>query len=164
MSKTEILILTGSPGAGKSTVADTLSEELVRTNTAHAWIDVDDLSKVFPSESENFKWTNLLLLLPYYLEIPNTKIILPGVIGSQENIDSIKSIAGNTKVVVCELTASPATILKRVLKREPDEYWRTQLKNALKNYAAIEPNITISTEDRTADDVVAELIQKMGWY
>lgn len=163
MNQTEILILTGSPGSGKTTVADRLSEVLTRTNTAHAWIDVDDLSKVFPKSPLNFKWTNLLQLLPNYLKIPNTKIILPGVIQSQENVDAIRLVAGSAPVTVCELTASADTILKRVLKREPDEYWREQLKKAVHNYASIKPDITITTEDRAVEEVVSELIQKLGW-
>ncbi|WP_432972053.1 hypothetical protein [Dactylosporangium sp. CA-233914] len=71
-------------------------------------------------------------------------------------------------MAVCELTAPEAVLKDRVTAREPNEYWRAQLRAFVDLYhgrtdlAAIR-DLQVSTHDRSVDQSAQEVIAKAGW-
>lgn len=162
----EILLITGSPGAGKSTIAGALSEQLIAKNIAHAIIDVDDLAKTYPYQNPEFKWNNLLTLIPNYRKTNIKKLILPVVIEKAEDINKLKSVSQNAKIIICELKANKAVLIKRITKREPNDFWVSELKKRISEYELrqkIAPDIILDTTHTNVQEAVEELISKLNW-
>jgi len=89
------IVITGSPGAGKTSVSNVLSEKFRLTSTPHAVIDPDEISRVFPEQSiSQIKWDGLARLYPLYKEYPVVKIIIPVTIDNYSDLKQIHNIFG----------------------------------------------------------------------
>ena len=76
----EVLVLHGSPGSGKSTLAGVIAELLRVYDKAHAVIDLDEISLIFPSPGRDFALRNLEAIWPHYAAVPGLRLIVPSVI------------------------------------------------------------------------------------
>lgn len=168
MGKFEVLVLNGSPGVGKSTIASAISDILEKDNIAHAVIDFDELGRVYP-ENADIKWMNLTSVCANYMKVPNLdKLIIPIAIDSEEVLSRLKGCLPGAEWIVCELVADREVLLKRVTEREPDEYWREKLRDLVNRYADRDEvlkfgELKIKTDPGSVHDTAKEVIQKIKW-
>jgi hypothetical protein len=168
VNSVDVLVLHGSPGAGKSTQAQAISERLREAGTAHAIIDLDDLSLIFPSPGRWFAQENLRAVWPNYAAVPRLKVIVVTVLADEGELTSLRAAAPSSTLVVCELTAPLAVLKDRVTAREPNEFWRSQLEYFVNLFHGRDDlarirDFEVSTHDKTLADTAREVLTKAGW-
>ena len=119
MNDSEVLVLNGSPGSGKSTLANAIAEILRERNISHAVIDVDELARTYPETGNPMKWKNLSAIWPNYGIFPNLKVILPVLIDTKEDLESLRSATPCKKLTVYRFHDKCWTIFSAVSSTEP---------------------------------------------
>lgn len=169
MSGMEVLVLSGSPGSGKTTVANKVSELLTDRDVAHAVIDVDELARIHPELERAPKWANLAAVWPNYAAISGLdKLILPVLIDTEDDLDRLRSAVGRLPLHLVELTATKATLLERVTARELNDHWRSKLQNLVERYAERPDDlrfgdVQVDTETQDSERSAREVIDRIGW-
>jgi hypothetical protein len=164
----EVLVLHGSPGAGKTTVAAAVAERLRQVRTPNALIDLDELSLVYPYQGRSFSRANLRAVWPNYAAVPNVRIVLPLVVVDQGDLVELQDITRPRRFLVCELTAPRAVLETRVTEREPNQFWKSRLLDFIGTYhdrddhAAIR-DFLVHTHPASVEQAAAEVIRGCGW-
>jgi len=164
----EVLVLHGSPGSGKTTLARVITELLRTADVANAVIDLDDLNMVYPDPPRSFARDNLRAIWPNYATVPDLKLLLPSVIADEEERALLQAAAPGSRFVVCELTAPEPVLKQRVTAREPNEFWRDRLRDFVDLYHRRDDlekirDFQVSTYGRTEGEAAREVIEKAGW-
>src|SRR5262245_10818078 len=168
MSGSEVLVLHGAPGSGKTTVARAVAERLREANLPNAFIDLDALCIVHPYPGRAFSRANLRAVWPNYSKVSDVRVVLPLVVVDGDDLDELREITAPARFVVCELTAPRATLERRVLEREPNDYWKSRLVDFVamyherRDHDAIR-DFEVSTHAQSIHDAAAEVIQRCGW-
>ena len=158
-------MLHGSPGSGKTTLSRAIAELLRAAGRANAVIDLDDLSM---DPGRSFARDNLRAIWPNYAAVPQLKVVVPSVIGDEQEREQLRAAVPGARFIVCELTA-PMTVLKnRVTAREPNEYWQQRLCDFVELYHRRSdlPRIRdfqVETHARTVGETAREVVEKAGW-
>ena len=167
--KQEVLVLTGSPGSGKTTLANKISELLTSRDEAHAVIDVDELARIHPELDCSPKWANLAAIWPNYAAIPGLgKVILPVLIDTPDDLDQLHLAVGRSALHIVELTAAESALVERVTIREPNDYWRSKLRGLAERYVERPDDLkfgdfTVDTEAQAPEQSAHEVLEKIGW-
>jgi hypothetical protein len=168
MNVTEVLVLNGSPGSGKSTIANAIAEHLRRMDIAHAVIDVDEVRRIYPELDSSFGWKNLHAIWPNYAAISNLKVILPVCIDGKKDLEALRNAMPHKQITICELVASESTLKDRVTRREPNEYWQSKLRNLVDKHIGKDSadkfgDFRVKTDDKSTDDTAQEILEHLGW-
>lgn len=169
MNDIEVLILNGSPGSGKSTLASAISDMLRKQGASHAVVDLDELARVYPeSTTRNLKWQNLAAVWPNYQNANVQRVIIPVLIDTADDLQTIKAATPSKSFTICELTAATSTLKNRVIEREPNKYWQDKISGLVDNYEQRDKSskfadLQVSTDDKTIDEAAKEIINKLGW-
>jgi ABC-type glutathione transport system ATPase component len=165
----EVLVLHGPPGSGKTTLSRAIAEVLRMADVPHAVIDLDDLSNVFPHPRRSFARENLQAIWPNYAAIPQLKVVIPSVIADQLEREQLRPAKPGARFLVCELTAPVSVLKDRVTAREPNEYWRTKLRQFVDLYHRRTDdlpgirNFQVNTHGCAVDEAAWQVVQKAGW-
>ncbi len=168
MNQIEVLVLNGSPGSGKTTLANAIAERLRAMDIPHAVIDVDELARVHPEIDSSLGWRNLRAIWPNYAAFPNLRVILPVCIESKRHLDEMRSAAPSRKFTICELVANESILKERVTKRVPNEYWRSKLRKLVERHLAKDPtdrfgDFRIRTDDPSVEEAAEQILSRLGW-
>ena len=168
MKNIDVLVLHGSPGAGKTTLARAVSEILREADLAHGVIDLDEISLVHPYQGRSFARENLKAIWPRYAAVPGLRLLLPGVVAEEEELVLLRDALPGANLAVCELTAPEAVLKERVTAREPNEFWQQGLRRWVDVYHARNDldkirDFLVSTHEKSEEDAAREVIEKVGW-
>ena len=163
----DLLILHGSPGAGKSSVAKAIAKRLRSMQVKHAVIELDDLAQIYPLTLTNIMYRNLATIWPNYVDMGNIKIIIPTYLQLGE-LELVKNAAPANKVTVCEITSPFEELQSRITKREADESRRRHILEYLNNYSDNSTedrfiDFKISNSNRDVEETATEIINKLNW-
>jgi hypothetical protein len=165
-----LLIITGTMGAGKTTVLGEASNILALRGIAHAAIDLDALGLAhIPSAggSDGVMYRNLKSVCENYTSLVVKRLLLARAMEHRSELELCRAAVSATNTLVCRLTASIETMEQRVKMRESGvsqgKYVARVAKlNVILDRARLE-DFTISNENRSLSEVAYEMLLKAGW-
>lgn len=126
-----LLLLTGTVGTGKTTVAAAIGDQLADSGLPNAVIDLDWLGWVNVGEDFHVHdiliMQNLISTWQNYRLIGVEYLVLARALLQREPVDLLTNAFPNTPITIIRLTASHETIRKRLSKRDSDEVLREHL-------------------------------------
>jgi hypothetical protein len=165
-----LLIITGTMGAGKTTVLGEASDILSSRHIAHAAIDLDALGIAhLPSAPSNdgVMYRNLQSVCDNYASVGVRRLLLARALEDRAELELCRSIVSAANTVVCRLTASIETMRQRVETRESGISQRKYVDrvaklNVILDRARLE-DFTVTNENRSLTEVAHEMLVNAGW-
>ncbi len=165
-----LLIITGSMGAGKTSVLGEASDILALRRIVHAAIDLDALGLAhLPSAapSDDVMYANLRSVCKNYAALGVTKFLVARAVEDRARLELCRNVIQARDTVVCRLTASIETMQQRVKMREPGISQaafvdRSVELNAILDGVGLE-DFAVTNENRSVNDVALEMLVKAGW-
>ena len=132
------------------------------------FVDIDELARVYPERSGQFKWDNLAAIWPNYAALAPVKVILPVLLDTEEEAEALRSVVVPARLTVCGLSASLDVCKERVTEREPNDYWRNKLRSLVDKYGYEQPKsrfvqFEVDSVGRLPKEAASELLQYLGW-
>jgi len=165
-----LLIISGTMGAGKTSVLGEASDILALQAIPHAAIDLDALGLAHlpsPADSHRVMYANLQSVCENYSSLGVKRLLLARAIENRAELELCRGAASASNTVVCRLSTSIEGMEQRVKLRESgisrrDYIARVAELNAILDREQLE-NFTITNENRRLTDVAHELLVKAGW-
>jgi hypothetical protein len=165
------LLITGTTGAGKSTVAAEISDVLADLRVPNAAVDLDALVWQWPSTSEwnsDLMFENLASLWPNYQAHGATRLVLARVLEDRGELDRYRAAVPGAEITVCRLTAPESLRIDRLEGRMPpgpSRDWHVgrtvELERILGRLAP--EDFAVDNGDRPVRDVALEVLTRAGW-
>jgi predicted kinase len=114
------LVITGPPGAGKTTVLEALSDALSAEDVRHATIEVEALTSAHPPLADE-QWPQPLEgICGLYRRFGYGLLLIVATVESEQDLRGVVAAIGADEHVVVRLEAEPLTLRRRIVEREPD--------------------------------------------
>ncbi|MDG4863533.1 AAA family ATPase [Streptomyces sp. T-3] len=167
------LLINGTVGVGKTTVAEAVGDLLADAGVSHAVLDLDWLSKSWPAPpGDRFNFgmllRNLRSIAGHYLDAGATRLVLAGVIEGQGERQQLADAVG-VDLTVCRLRAALPVIHQRLAVRHDGapEALQWHLKRSgeldgILSRAAVD-DFSIDTGSGSIHDVAESVIKAAGW-
>ncbi|MFE7749892.1 hypothetical protein [Streptomyces sp. NPDC057428] len=167
------LLINGTVGVGKTSVAESVGCLLADAGIPNAVIDLDWLRQSWPAPSgDRFNFTmmlrNLRSMAGNYLAAGAARLVLAGVI---EDLDERKLCgdAVGTELSVCRLQVDLPVNHQRLMRRHENEpealRWHLARAGELAgilDQAAVD-DFSVDATTRSVDEVAADVIRNVGW-
>lgn len=165
------LIITGTCGAGKSTIAAEINDLLAESKVPNAAIDLDALAWQWPQSSafnSDLMFKNLASLWPNYQAHGAQRLVLARVIEERAELERYQATIPGAEIVVCRLVAPQPLTIARLRARMPPgpsrdwhEHRTVELEEILEQ-AAVE-DFVVTNDDRQTRDVALDVLSQAGW-
>ena len=167
------VVITGTIGAGKTTIASVVSEVLHGQGIRHAILELDWFGELYPPPDLEDRFNlalahrNLAAVWPNFVAAGATKAVVTATLESRAELDGLKGALGGVDLTVVRLTTSPEAIAERLRARErgrllDDFLDRTLVLEA--NFQQIElEDFTVSNDGRPAWEVAEEIVELLRW-
>ncbi len=172
-SSPRALLITGTVGAGKTSVADALGGLLAEAGIAHGVIDLDRLSQAWPAPADDpfnalLMLQNLRAVAANFLAAEAQWLILAGVAEDADDRRRLSEAVG-VPLAVCRLHVELAVVHARLRHRHRDEpedlRWhlaRSGELAAILDRAAVEDFAVDATRGSVAE-VAEKVLRATGW-
>jgi nucleoside-triphosphatase THEP1 len=165
------VVITGTIGVGKSTTADALGQMLVQRGVTVTVIDMDALRETHPRPpSDRFHtqlgYRNLASVVRNGREAGAKIAVIADVVESADGCVAYQRAIPDADIRIVRLTVSSRANQDRILQRSRriDRAW--ELERAVELTAIMDAadiaDVSIETDDRTADDVAREIAAWLG--
>jgi predicted ATP-binding protein involved in virulence len=169
-STESLLIITGSMGAGKTSVLAEASDILTLRHIVHAAIDLDALGLAYlPSAAgtDDVMYRNLQSVCENYATLGVPRLLLARAVEDRAELELCRKAVSAQNTAICRLTASLGEMQQRVTKRDTGVLQRqfvdrVAILDAILDHAQLEDFVIIN-ENRSVNDVVQEMLIKAGW-
>ena len=166
-----LLIISGSIGAGKTTVLSEASDLLAQAGISHAAIDLDWLTVMHPQQDlygQHLAIANLAAVWPNYVAAGAERLIVARVVEHEHELDHYRIAVPGARTVVCRLAAPLTLMHDRLRVREPGMFQDQALARSTKLASILE---RMAIEDFTVDngpgrqlgEVACEVLTRAGW-
>ena len=170
MKRKALLIITGSMGAGKTSVLGEASDFLALQNIPHAAIDLDafGLAHLQPGVSNDaVMYRNLEDVCKNYAALGVGRFLVARAIEDRAALECCRRAVSARSTVVCRLTAKVGTMRQRVTKRESGVLQkqltaRVAKLNSILDLAQLE-DFAVATDARSVTEIAQEMLLKAGW-
>jgi hypothetical protein len=167
--RSEVLLIGGRAGVGKSSVGNEVHVQLSAARVWHAFIEGDNLDLAYPPPWEHhLAERNLAAVWSSYRELGYRRMIYTNT-ASVRAVDSLTAAMGDSPhVTAVLLTCRDATARRRLAQREIGGALQAHIergKVAARELEQIAPPWVhrVNTDDQTVADVAAEVIGLAGW-
>jgi nucleoside-triphosphatase THEP1 len=164
----KLFVITGSMGAGKTTILGEASDLLTASNIAHAAVDLDALGMYHvPDAPTDLEGENLAAVLRNYSAAGIDRLLVAVAIESAKDLERLRAALRDAELTVCRLRAAVNTMQRRVRERERGIFQqryvdRVATLESRLDEARVE-DYSVETEDRTVTDVAREMLERAGW-
>lgn len=163
----DVVVVTGAPGAGKTSVLEALTTLLELEGLEHGAIESEELSRGFPPLGAEAWLAQLAAVLAAQREAGRPLLLIVATTEDEAQLRGVLAAArGERSLVVC-LSAPAAELAARLERREPDRWpGKTGLIAHARALAATIPalarvDLAIDTTGRDAEDVAREVLAAM---
>jgi adenylylsulfate kinase len=165
------LLVTGTVGAGKSTVAAEINDMLAELRLPNAAVDLDALTWQWPPSSEwnsDLMFENLAALWPNFKARGVTHLVLAAVLEDRADLDRYRSAVPGAEITVCRLVTPEADRIERLQRRMPpgaSRDWHIQRSvelDCILERLAYE-DFVVENGDRPVREVAIEVLAGAGW-
>ena len=165
------LLITGTCGVGKSTIAAEINDTLAEAEIANAAIDLDALTWHWPSDSafnSDLMFENLAALWSNYQAHGAQRLILARVLEDRAELPRYRVAVPGAEIVVCRLVAPQALRVGRLRTRMPagssrdwHERRTVELEEILLRSGA--EDFVVANDDRAPREVALDVLRHIGW-
>ncbi|MFF1847533.1 hypothetical protein ACFVW5_32220 [Streptomyces sp. NPDC058232] len=167
------LLITGTVGAGKTSVAEAAGDLLAGSGVPNAVIDMDWLCRSRPAPADdrfNFALLvrNLRCMVGNYLDAGVTRLVLAGVVEDAEDREQCAKAVG-VGLSVCRLRVELPVVRQRLSRRHADEpealRWhldRSGELDGILDRARVE-DFTVDATHHRVDEAAAAVLEAAGW-
>jgi hypothetical protein len=170
----EAVLLTGTLGSGKTSIAVEIAELVGEAGLGHAVIDLDWLAWARPAQGAT-GWTvdrvleeNLASVVCTFRSAGIRHLVMARALLSRSQLDLVRHALPKADVTVFRVLASAATVEERLRRRDSGVTLREHLEEALEFSAAMD---AAGLEDERVDndggrpirDVAVEVLKRLGW-
>jgi predicted ABC-type ATPase len=168
----EILLLTGPAGVGKSTLSWEISAQLRQAEIPHVVLDSDELDRAWPlspSEREALNQANLAAFWTNASALGHHRLILTGVfLHSHDDRTWIEAAIPGATVTTIVLDASDQELERRIRSREIGAELDEQLTHPLKQSRRFRrrntaPHGVLNTDALSLSQLARQAIKQIGW-
>ena len=168
-----VLVITGTVGSGKSTVARAASLLLAEAGVGHALADLDDLGKAWPRPpedrfNETLSYQNLACICANFLAAGADRLLIAAVFERRDDVQKVRTAVPAASPVVVRLVSPPGLVAGRLRLRHADRddlQWhlsRSPELAAVQEQAAVGDRL-VSNDGRSPREVAAEVLRAAGW-
>jgi adenylylsulfate kinase-like enzyme len=117
------VVLTGTIGAGKTSVSEGLSGLLTEKGIRHALLDLDWLGQLYPpTDPENpyaldLAFRNLEAIAPNFTEAGARYIVIGATITNARELQQLRGSLPDIELVACRVEADPEVVAARIRAR-----------------------------------------------
>jgi hypothetical protein len=170
MQRRSLLIITGSMGAGKTSILGEASDILSLQNISHAAIDLDAFGlALLPSgaKSDVVMYRNLHSVCKNYASLGVRRFLVARAIEDCAALECCRKAVSATDTIVCRITADMRTMRSRVTMRETGIsrkkfIARVKTLNSILDRAQLE-DFVLASDERSATQIAHEMLLKAGW-
>jgi GTPase SAR1 family protein len=116
------LVLTGPPGVGKSSVLEALSDALVLDDVRHAVIETEALTAAHPALDDEQWFAPVAAVCRLYRDFGYELLLVAVTVEAEADLRALVRSIGAGEHVVVRLEAEPATLRRRIIEREPEDW------------------------------------------
>ena len=165
-----VIVITGSMGAGKTTMMAEASDLLIARGMVHAAVDLDALAiGHLPGASlDEMAYVNLAAVWQNFAAAGVSALLVAGAMETRVELDRLRDAVGAEALVVCRLRAPLAVMEDRVRAREPGLLQpqlvaRVSGLDGILDAAALEDFSLVNDGARPIADVAREMLVRAGW-
>ncbi len=166
-----VLLITGSVGSGKSTVALEINDVLAERKLPNAALDLDALVWQWPPTSkwnDDLMFENLTSLWPNYRAHGASRLVLARVLEDPSELDRYRRAVPGAEITVCRVTAPEALRLARLRGRmAPGASLDWHLARTVELEAILEDvaceAFVVENGPRPVREVALEVLVRAGW-
>ncbi len=165
-----LLLLTGPPGAGKSTVATAVHDRLGENGVANALVEADELRRCYPGLAQQRLCEHVAFLVRSYQEAGHDLFVITETLEDLADYEQMVAAVAPDRVFLVRLDAAPETLQARITDREPAAW--PGLPGLLASAAQLAssmrllPNVdlVVSTQAELAEDVAARILAEFDTW
>lgn len=165
------LLLSGTTGAGKSTLAAAVNDLLAERAIPNVAVDVDALCWQWPPAgrfNQDLAFEALAALWPVHRRHGVRRAVLARVVEKPQDLDRYREALPGAEITVCRVLAPEALRLARLRRRMPpgpELDWHLARSLELESIlaAAAVESFTVVNDERSPRDVAVELLGRVGW-
>lgn len=168
-----VLLITGTVGVGKTTVAEAVGDILVGLGVPHAVIDLDELRRCWPPPAgdrfnDTVELTNLRSVAANYRAAGALRLVLAGVVERRSQRQDYERAVG-CAVQVVRLRADPAVLAERLRERHRGDPgglgWHLarapQLSAILEE--AVVADVEVETTGQSVGKIASDVLAAASW-
>jgi adenylate kinase len=157
------VVITGPPGAGKTSVLTALVDALTDEDIAHAAIELETLAWTHPALSDEVWLRHVEATCALYREAGHRLLLVAETLETDDDLARLLDAVGADERMLVRLEAQPATLVARIIQREP-ESWSglAELVEHTQVLATTMPmlrgvDVVVSTEGRRPEEAAARI-------
>jgi chloramphenicol 3-O-phosphotransferase len=153
------VLITGPPGAGKTSVLTALVDALSDDDVAHAALEVEAVVWTHPALDEEPRLRHVRVMSALLRKAGRELLLVADTVETEDELARLIEAVDADEAFVVRLRAEPETLAERIIAREPPRW--SGLAALVEHAKAMAPvagaDLELSTEGQTPDDVAAQI-------